>query len=145
MRTITKSTRPKWSKWKVIGEIGLDTASILICDPCYVIPKDSQIARRYNKDWHGFVEEWEKSDRKGAPKMPELPPDLTNRPALKNYLEKQKQYLRRIKRFKRQPCFNLNYDAGHKGLATIVSTGADGVYQVEMRERGPERELRIRF
>jgi hypothetical protein len=136
----------KWSPWKVIAEIGLDTASILICDPCYVIPENSELAQRYGKDWHKFVDDYGEAELEGAPKRPELPTDdiLSTPDKWKEYLKKDKEYREKIRRFKRKP-FNLKYDAGHKGLGTVISTGADGMYFVEMRTKGDKKEIRIKF
>lgn len=60
--------------WKLVGSVAVDTASILIGDPCGIVHTDKPV-KALGKDWDGFLARvqraWGKTDRQGA----ELPPD----------------------------------------------------------------------
>jgi hypothetical protein len=49
---VARAQEEHGGKWKCIGHIGVDTGQVLITDPCYVLPEDSEA-------WQNIVEKEE--------------------------------------------------------------------------------------
>lgn len=44
-------------EWRKLGEVGVDAGCLMVCDPCYVVGKDSEINARFPDGWSQFCAE----------------------------------------------------------------------------------------
>ena len=134
-------------KWENIGEVGVDSGQLLICDPCYIGSewknegfKEEIIATHPN----GKTEKLKRCSRRWFKLIDEI-----NAGTIKIEEKTVADY-----NFSYASCCKasgednqLNYKLGHPGVGVVFSSGyGDGCYQVfAKKEKGRIKEIKIKF